>query len=207
MAEREIVKKVDNAILYSDGCIRIDNVRASFPHLDKPYSKADPKTGVKPEAKFGLTGMLDKKTHVAAKNLCVEVINKIMAENDCKAIAAANKFIRNGNDSGREEYLGYWTVSARESRRPTVRNRKGEVMTEQEILNTIYAGCRVNMLIRPWYQDNDWGKRLNAGLVGVQFVRDDEQIGEGRVDDDGAWDELPEDGDDGLGDKSNDDEL
>ncbi|MGP1667052.1 MAG: hypothetical protein ACTS5I_14345, partial [Rhodanobacter sp.] len=140
MAEREIVKKVDNAILYSDGCIRLDNVRASFPHLDKPYAKADPKTGVTPEKKFGLVGMLDKKTHVKAKDLCVEVINKLMKDADIKSIASDKKFIRNGNDMGREEYEGYFIASAREARRPTVRNRKGEVMTEAEILSTIYAG-------------------------------------------------------------------
>ena len=46
----------------------------------------------------------------------------------------------------------------------------------------IYAGCWVNILIRPWWQNSaKWGKRVNAGLTAVQFVRDDEPFGQGRI--------------------------
>lgn len=197
MAQREIVTKVTNAILYSDGTIRIDNVRASYPHLDKPFAKAD-KDGKMPEPKFSIVGMLDKTTHVAAKDLLVKVIDDIQKKNDQK-VAKKNWFIQNGDEGDKAEYEGYWTVSSREARRPSVRHRSGEVMSEQEARDIIYAGCRVNILIRPWFQDNDFGKRVNAGLVAVQFARDDEQIGEGRIDDEGVFDSLDDDDDnDGL---------
>lgn len=201
MATREIVTKVSNAVLYSDGTIRIDNVRASYPHLDKPYAKAD-KDGKTPEAKFGIVGMLDKKTHTAAKDLIIKVIKEIEQKEDTK-VARDKKFIRDGDDSDKKEYEGYWTVSAREARRPSVRNRKGDPMSEREIVDTIYAGCYVNILIRPWFQNNDFGKRINAGLVAVQFARDGEQIGEGRIDDEGVFESV-EDGGSGFDD---DDDL
>ena len=35
-----------------------------------------------------------------------------------------------------------------------------------------YAGCYVRAIIDLWAQDNTWGKRINATLVGVQFVDD-----------------------------------
>ena len=199
---REIITKVSNAVLYSDGTIRIDNVRASYPHLDKPYAKAD-KDGKMSDPKFGIVAMLDKKTHVAAKDLILKVLGDIEKKEDTK-VAKDKKFIRNGDDSDKLEYEGYWTVSAREARRPSVRNRQAEPMSEKEIADTIYAGCRVSVLIRPWFQDNDFGKRINAGLVAVQFVRDDEQIGEGRVDDEGVFDSV-EDGGDGFESGSEDD--
>lgn len=198
MAQREIVSKVTNAVLYSDGTIRIDNVRASYPHLDKPFAKAD-KDGKMPEPKFSIVGMLDKKTHVSAKELCVKVIQDIQKKEDTK-VAKDKWFIKDGDDSDKKEYEGYWTVSTREGNRPTVRHRNGSVMSEQEIRDIIYAGCRVNILIRPWFQDNDFGKRINAGIVAVQFVRDDEQIGESRIDDEGVFEGLDDDDedDDGL---------
>ncbi len=193
MATREIVQKVTNAVEYSDGTIRIDNVRASFPHLDKPYAKAD-KDGKMPEPKFGIVAMLDKKTHVAAKDLILKVIADMERREDTK-VAKDKKFLRNGDDSDKVEYEGYWTVSARETKRPSVRNRQAEPMSEKEIADTIYAGCRVSVLIRPWFQDNDFGKRINAGLVAVQFVRDDAQIGEGRIDDEGVFEAVDESSD------------
>ena len=124
-----------------------------------------------------------------------------------KVSESDKKFIKDGDDGDKPEYEGYYTVSARESRRPSVRHRNGEPMSEKEIQDIIYAGCRVNILIRPWFQDNAFGKRINAGLMAVQFARDDEQIGEGRIDDEGVFESL-DDGDDGMGgSSSSDDDL
>ena len=201
---REIVKKVQNGILYSDGSIRVDNVRASYPHLDKAYTAPPDKDGKQAEPKFSIVGMLDKKTHVAVKDLIVEVMNGIQKQQDTK-VAKDKKFIKDGDDGDKTEYEGYWTISARESRRPSVRHRSGEPMSEKEIQDIIYAGCRVNILINPWFQDNSFGKRINANLLACQFVRDDTQIGEGRIDDEGVFDTIEDDADDGMGGSSDDD--
>lgn len=196
MAALEIKKRVSNAILYTNGMIRIDNVRVSFPHLDKPYESDD---GGKP--KFGIVGMLPKKTHVAAKDLIVLAINELLKSNDNAKVASDKRFIRNGDDQDREEYEGHWTVSAREDRRPAVRNQRGELIIEEsKIADMIYGGCYCNILIRPWYQDGQrvgkgYGKRVNAGLVGVQFARDGDAFGEGRIDDTDAWDDISGGGD------------
>lgn len=187
-AARTIVKKVENAILYSDGTIRIDGVRASFPHLDAPYSKDGDK------GKYGITGMLPKATHEAARNLVKKFIDDMMATNKTK-VASDKLFLKDGDDTAKEENEGMWLVSANESRAPAVRNRKGVKLDTDEISEMFYGGCWVNILIRPWYQDGQkvgkgFGKRINAGLVGVQFVRDDEPFGEGRISDEDVWDEV-----------------
>lgn len=204
MAQLIVEKTVTNAVLYTNGMVMLKNVRASYPHCDKPYKGKGKNGDNGGEPKFSITGMLDKKTHVAAKDLCVEVINKLMKENECPKLAGEKKFCRNGDDSSSPEYEGHWTVSASESRRPAVRDQRAQlILDEQKIADLIYGGCYVNILIRPWFQDNDYGKRVNAGLVGVQFVKDGEAFGEGRIDDTDAWDAVD---DDGAGDGMDDDD-
>jgi len=202
MANREIISKVTNAVLYSDGLIRIDNVRASYPHLDKPWSGEEGQ-----EAKFSVVSLLDKGTHKAAKDLIVKRINEILKENKTEKIASDKKFIRDGDQMAKPECENQWVVSARETRRPSVRGSDNEVLTPDEILDTIYAGCYISVLIRPWFQNHaKFGKRVNAGLVAVRFRRDGEPIGEGRITDDDIDDYMDDDYDDHGGSSSADDD-
>lgn len=43
-----------------------------------------------------------------------------------------------------------------------------------------YAGCYVNGHVDVWVQDNTFGKKLNAELLGLQFVRDGDAFGGGK---------------------------
>lgn len=200
MAALEIQKRVKNATLYTNGSIRIDNVRVSFPHLAEPYAGNDD-NGKAGEPKYGIVGMLPKETHVEAKDLVKAAIDKLLADADNAKVAADKKFLRNGDDQDREEYEGHWTVSAREGRRPAVRDAKGNLLDanqdKEQIEEMIFGGCICHILIRPWYQDGQktgkgFGKRVNAGLVAVVFCKDDGvSFGEGRIDDADAWDDLP----------------
>ena len=202
MANREIISKVTNAVLYSDGLIRIDNVRASYPHLDKAWAGEEGQ-----EAKFSVVSLLDKGTHKAAKDLIVKRINEILKENKTEKIASDKKFIRDGDQMAKPECENQWVVSARETRRPSVRGSDNEVLTPDEILDTIYAGCYISVLIRPWFQNHaKFGKRVNAGLVAVRFRRDGEPIGEGRITDDDIDDYMDDDYDDHGGSSSADDD-
>lgn len=204
MAQREIVKKVTNAVQYSDGTIRLDNVRLSYPHLDKPYAGKNDK-GESTVAKYGVVAMLPKATHTAAKDLVKAAIQELLKQNDAKV--GINKWcLQNGDDSGKDDYEGYFTVSTRESRRPSVRDRKGTQMSEKEVEDTFYGGCYGNVLIRLWYQDGvkvgkGYGQRVNAGLVAVQFVKDGEPFGEGRIDDEGVFESQDDGGGDGFDDE------
>lgn len=215
MATMEVKKRVANAILYTNGMIKIENVRFSYPHLDKPYAgKGGDDDSKKAKPKYGIVGMLPKKTHVEAKNLIVEAMNDLLKQNDNATVSSDKKFCRNGDDHEKADtYGGHWIVSAREERRPSVRNKRGELIADPEkIADMIYGGCWGHILIRPWYQDGKkfgagYGKRLNAGLVGVQFIRDDKPFGEGRIDDSEAWgNEDDGDGPSGDNDGMDDDD-
>ena len=202
MATLEIAKRVKNGILYTNGMIKIENVRFSYPHLDKPYAGKNPKPTDKP--KYGIVGMLSKETHVAVKDLVVERIAELLKEAKLSKLPPKDKFLRNGDDEKEDAYDGHWIVSAREDRKPAVRNRRGELVTdERDIADLIEGGYWGHLLVRPWFQDNDFGQKVNAGLVGVQHIKDDETFGEGRIDDTDAWaDESGDDEDDGMGSSS-----
>lgn len=42
-----------------------------------------------------------------------------------------------------------------------------------------YSGCYVNLTVDLWAQDNNWGRRINATLLGVQFLRDGDSFSGG----------------------------
>lgn len=198
MATRTVVKKVKNATLFSDGTIRIDGVRGSYVHADKPYKGKTDDGGTEAVAKYSIVGIMPKGTHEEAKALVVEAIGKLLKENKDAKVAKDKRFIRDGDEQEKDEYENAWTVSAREERKPACRDRNGELVEQEDIRDTFQSGYWYNILIRPWFQDNKYGKRVNAGLVGIQFVKKDKTFGEGSIDDTGAWDTV-EGEDDGLG--------
>lgn len=61
-------------------------------------------------------------------------------------------------------------VSANAKVRPTIVDRRGSPLTEQD--GKIYAGCYVLAHVTLWAQDNKYGQRVNAEVTGVQFLRD-----------------------------------
>lgn len=66
---------------------------------------------------------------------------------------------------------GHGYVNASSKTRPTVLDRNPQVQLV-EADGRPYGGCYVNASIEIWAQDNKHGKRLNATLRGVQFVKD-----------------------------------
>lgn len=201
-AKLVVAKRVKNAVLYQNGMIRIDNVIASYPHLDKPYAGDD--EGAKP--KYSTSALLDKKTHKEAILLIKETVRKFMAEKKIK-VPEARWFIKDGDAEypDKEECAGRYVVTARDDRRPTIRDAENNKLTKddvEEIAEMFYGGCVISLLVNPWHQDNKFGKRINANLNSVKFIEDGEAFGEERIDDDEAWD----DDDDGAGSGFDDDD-
>lgn len=67
-------------------------------------------------------------------------------------------------------FEGTYSVRASSKSRPTVVDRDRTQLSESD--GRPYSGCYVNAYIEIWAQDNQWGKRVNATLSGVQFVKD-----------------------------------
>lgn len=81
----------------------------------------------------------------------------------------------------------HWIQSGNEVR-PIVMDRNKAPLTPQD--GKPYAGCYVNATLDIWAQDNQWGQRINATLLGVQFDRDGDAFSGGAPADADDFDDL-----------------
>jgi hypothetical protein len=180
----ETVKGANGAELcrvYDDGTILLKDVRFSYPHTGKPWKKADTDNPLK----YAIVGMLSKTTHKGVRALLLRKINAILAEHKLKAMAEKDLFLRDGDTSGKEHYDGVWTVNASspENRPPSVRGRDARPIDRDKADQEIRGGFYGDILVKPWWQDNKHGKKINCDLIAVQVKRGrpEDEFGQGRV--------------------------
>lgn len=151
--------------------VKLLNVRLSFPDLFKPKSV----NGSEP--KYGAAFLLDKKQDGAQIDKIRAAMKSVATE---KFGANLPKGLKTCLHEGSEkEYDGYSAenmyISTSTAARPTVIDQDMTPLTAED--NKPYAGCFVNAVIRLWAQDNQYGKRINAQIQGVQFVNDGDAFG------------------------------
>ena len=153
----------------------LNNVRCSFPHLfEPPVINGD-------EGKCGSTLLLDEVDDADMIKRLQADITALAKAKFKKDLSDDKKCLRLGEDK-RDEYVGYYALSANSQKRPRVfchsrmseDGRKPYLIENEDDGCAIYAGCRVNAKIQLWVQDNKYGKRVNAELVAIQFAGDDE---------------------------------
>ncbi len=201
--KREIVTQGKNIKIYSDGTILFADVRVSYPHFDKKWCK----NPAKDTPAYTGTIILANDTHAEAIRLA-KAFNQTMLDEKNKGgkIKADAQYLRDGDMSGKDEYADAYIVAARESNeRPVVLNPDKSEMPLEDVRATFKAGHFVDMLIEPWWQDNEHGKRINASLRAVRYRRDGPLIAEGGVTKDEAISSFDDDDDGGFG--GGDDEL
>lgn len=199
---RTVVKTAKNskgqviAKLFSDGTINIMDVRASYPHIDKMWRKNEKDT-----LAYSITGILPVATHQPAIDLLNEVCEEILKDrNKGKDIKDDAKFVRDGKPTKKPEYKDSWIVASRETEKPTILHPdKSEMESPEEIKSTIKAGFFIDMLIQPWWQDNEHGQRINASLRAVRFRREGPLISEGGISKDDAISSFDDDDEGGFG--------
>ncbi len=149
--------------------IKLKNVRLSFPSL---FAKA---TFRGKETKFEATFLLNKETNKdAIAQIKKAIAEKIKNEFKGSKIAADKICLKDGDEC---EYTGYENslyIRASSSTQPLLINRDLTHMDSSS--GKFYAGARVNAHIEIWAQNNDFAKRINAQLLGVQFFENDESF-------------------------------
>lgn len=85
-------------------------------------------------------------------------------------------------------YEGNMYVSSRNKVRPVVVDRDRTPLQPGD--SKPYAGCYVTALVELWAQDNAYGKRINASLRGVQFLKDGDAFSGGGVASEDEFDDL-----------------
>lgn len=155
--------------------IKIKNARLSFPSLFKTEL-----FGGKPTGKYAATLILDKEVHAKEITLIKKATNDLMMETFKGKIPSDKLALKDGDESGRPEYAGAYTIKATTIKRPTIIDRDKTPLVEDD--GKPYSGCYVNAIISLWAQNNEFGKRINGNLMGIQFYKDGEAFGTGPID-------------------------
>lgn len=200
-----VIEKVKNAALFSDGSIRISNVRFSYPNVVEPFVNENDEG--KKTKRYKIVGMMGKKTHQEALAMVKARIEELLKENKVKALPSDKKFLSDGDESGKDEQEGFWLVSAGEKTKPTLRHwvdGKSVVLDEDDedapnAEELFYGGAWGSIWINPWFQNHKkYGKRVNANLRAVMFKQHDEAFGKGRITDEEVDEAFDEDDDDDM---------
>jgi hypothetical protein len=164
--------------------MKLLNVRLSYAHLFKATSFEDGDEDDR--KKFKATFILDKDDHADIIEEIEKTMNKMARAWPAfkgKVPKTLKLCLRDGEE--KEDKDGYsdevMFISASSDKRPVCCHRDPSVAVTEED-DVLYSGCYVNASIRLWVQDNKWGKRINAALRAVQFVRDGEAFGGDQVD-------------------------
>jgi hypothetical protein len=173
--------------------IKLQNVRLAFPNLFKATTvngEGDPAFS----ASF-LLAPNDPQIKVIEAAIAQTAKDKWGAKADqvLKQMRAADKTALHDGDT-KSQYAGFegmMFVASRSKTRPLVIDRDKSPLTEED--GKPYAGCYVNCSLELWAQDNNYGKRINAQLGGVQFLKDgDAFAGGGSAADENDFDDLGE---------------
>ena len=100
------------------------------------------------------------------------------------------------HDGETKDYEGFQDamyVAARSTVKPGVFDQAREPIAESS--GEMYAGCYVNASIDVYAQDNQWGKRINASLRGVQKVKDGDAFAGGTPASADEFDDIADTGD------------
>lgn len=155
--------------------IKIQNTRLSFPSLFKTARFGDEETG-----KYEATFILNKKDHAdVIKQINAAFVEIGKEKFKGKLPPEDKRCLKDGDQQEREELKGSFTIKASTKKRPLVIDKDKSPITEAD--EKIYAGCHVHAIITIWAQDNQYGKRLNAQLDGVQFFKDGEPFSDNRA--------------------------
>ena len=100
--------------------------------------------------------------------------------------------LHNGNLKDWDGYADNWYLSTRSpiSAKPRIVDRNNELVDPNS--GRVYGGCYVLLTCEIFAQDNQFGKRVNAQLQGVQFHHDGDSFGGARPAQQDDFETLPE---------------
>lgn len=153
--------------------IKLNNVRLSFPSIFK-RSEFNGESG-----KFEATFLLNKETQSDQIEKLEAAIEAAIKEAKIK-VPSDKRCLKDGDDFEYDGYAGHVAFKASTNKRPTIIDRDKSPLVEDD--GKPYAGCYVNAVVDIWIQNNNFGKRANSNLFGIQFFKDGESFGAGDID-------------------------
>lgn len=179
----------------------LSNVRLSFPHLAEPQRKVSPETGkervsysadfIMPADHAGFKAFMTKVNEMALakwKEHAAQVMQMINGDRKLRCFGDGNQKVNSKTFQPYDGYAGNLYVTAGRDSPPQIIQADGSpidptnTMQYQALTRAMYGGCRVNVAVKPWLQENKHGRGIRADLVAIQFAGDDKPFGEGAVD-------------------------
>lgn len=170
--------------------VKLKNVRLAFPALFEAKT-------VNGEGKpaFSAALLLDPADpQVKVINAAIEQVakDKWGAKSDAILVGLrkTDKLALHDGDT-KAQYDGFpgnLYISSRSATRPLVIDADKSPLIEAD--GKPYAGCYVNASIELWAQDNNYGKRVNASLGGVQFFQDGDAFAGGGAASEDEFDDV-----------------
>lgn len=152
--------------------IKLQNVRLSFPSL---FRKA---VFQGEETKYEATMLIDKENQDELyQKLKAGIAEKIKTDLKGTKLPANKLCLKDGDEIEYDGFAGHWSIKASNNKRPMVIDKDKSPLTQDD--DRVYAGCYVNAIIELWAQNNGFGKRINANLLGVQFAKDGQPFADG----------------------------
>ena len=191
------------------GEVRLKNTRLSFAHVFEPQpGMINEETGKPGEPKYGASFLIDPatedgKTNLANLKKAAEQVKKAQWGDNIPKLRPDRVCVRDGSLEEWDGYEGMIYVRATNSKKPPTVDRDRSELSKES--GKLYSGCYVNAVVRIWAQDNKFGKRLNASLEGVQFLRHGDAFGYKQIDPNEAFEDVSEAEDNG--DNLSDDDL
>ena len=175
--------------------ITVINARLSYANI----FRAKTMEGSTGEPKFSCVFLLDKQNNAKDIKTISDAIAKLVKEGLKGKHPGADKVcLKDG--SNKTDVDGYGDgvmyVSAGNIKRPVIVDQKRNPLAEED--GKPYSGCIVNGVFNLWVQDNKYGKRINASLTHVQFVKDGPVFGEAVKPAEAVFKDISEDSDDAV---------
>jgi hypothetical protein len=171
--------------------VKLSNVRLAFPALFEAKTvngEGDPKFGasllIEPTDKALIKAINTAIDDVAAEKWGAKAAGHLALMRKTDKVALHDGDLK-AQYAG---FAGMLYVSANSSTRPLVLDKDKSPLVAAD--GKPYGGCYVNATVELWAQDNKYGKRVNAQLLGVQFFADGDSFGGGAVGSADDFDDL-----------------
>lgn len=183
-----------NEIIFGQGA------RLSFPHFTEAHKA--PQAGPNVPAKFS-ADFIFPADHPALKQFMMRyqemavakwgenagaVMQMIQADRKNRCFGSGAEKVDKKTFKPYSGYEGMVYITANSADRPIMVRADGsqvpgtELMENQALARKMYGGCYVNVALKPWIQENSFGRGIRCDLVAVQFDRDGEAFGESTPD-------------------------
>jgi hypothetical protein len=177
--------------------LMLSNCRLSFPKLVEPsaFTEGGPKKYsadliIDPNSDDWKKFMQSIMADVQAKwgENANAVLQMVQADRKLRCFGAGSEKI---DKKTFKPYLGYdgmVYISANNTNMPQMIEANGKsvpadnLMAYQAQARKMYGGCYVNAAVKPWVQDNAFGRGIRCELTALQFSKDGEAFGEGLAD-------------------------